>query len=191
MKFAHVTRGPERGRPIRAEGPHRMGRESSSTLRKGLTLGFIGVAAIVPFLIAGCTSEIRPSSGAVSVHLDARSDWLGTGLYVKKGDKVAITCRGTWAVAPENERARWPDAGPEGHGAHPGERVHAKGDPKKELPGIPFGTLLGKVSDRVFPIGNLREIVSPAEGELFLVINDYPFYRHDNRGGLTIELRVE
>jgi len=45
---------------------------------------------------------------------------------------------------------------------------------------------LGKVNGIVFPVGAERTVRMPAEGELFLVINDYPFYRHDNRGGLFI-----
>lgn len=91
-------------------------------------------------------------------------------------------------MAPAAERQRWPDTGPEGHGGHPGETVHAAGDGKKELPGVPFGTLLGRVGGTIFPIGGRREVAIPATGTLFLVINDYPFFRHDNRGGLTIRI---
>ena len=95
---------------------------------------------------------------------------------------------GFWAVAPENESTRWPDTGPEGHGNHPGEFVHRLGNTKKELPGVPFGTLLGKVGSFVFAVGARQKIVMPADGTLFLVINDYPFYRQDNRGGLQVHI---
>ena len=144
---------------------------------------------IILSLLLACKQEIRrPQGHGKTIYLDAKSDWQGTGLWFKKGQKVRLECHGMWAVAPENESRRWPDTGPEGHGKHPGEKVHRLGDPKKELPGTPFGALLGKVSDAVFPIGNRKEIIIPSEGELYLVINDYPFYRHDNRGGLTVTI---
>ena len=136
-----------------------------------------------------CKQRIRGFQGpGKTIYLDARSGWQRTGLRVKNGQKVHLICRGTWAVAPKNESRRWPDTGPEGHGDHPGEKVHRRGDSKKELPGVPFGALLGKISEVVFHIGDQKEIVIPLEGELSLVINDYPFYRHDNRGGLTVTI---
>ena len=144
---------------------------------------------IILVLLFACKQEIRhPQGRGKTIYLDAKSDWQATGLWVKKGQTVSLECHGVWAVAPENENQRWPDTGPEGHGNHPGEKVHRLGNPKKELPGTPFGALLGKVSDRVFPIGNRRKIVIQSEGELYLVVNDYPFYRHDNRGGLSITI---
>ncbi|MBL7213550.1 MAG: hypothetical protein ISS61_14345 [Desulfobacteraceae bacterium] len=148
-----------------------------------------GSLLIVSFWSFACKQGVRgPQRSEQTIYLDAKSDWQGTALWVKKGQKVRLECHGTWAVAPSNESRRWPDTGPEGHGRHPGEKVHRSGDLKKELPGTPFGTLLGKVSNVVFPIGDRKEIVAPSEGELFLVINDYPFYRHDNRGGLTVTI---
>jgi len=123
-----------------------------------------------------------------TIYLDAKSDWLPTGIKVKKGIKLTFECTGKWAVAPIEENERWPDTGPEGHGRHPGEQIHRLGDPKKELPGVPFGTLLGKIDHIIFPIGDQKDIRMPADGELYLVINDYPFYRHDNRGGLHITI---
>jgi hypothetical protein len=123
-----------------------------------------------------------------TVYVDARSDWVDTGVRVSGGQAVTFRCEGAWAVAPANEKERWPDAGPDGHGSHAGEIVHRAGDAKKELPGVPFGTLLGKVDGRVFVIGSQKRVMMPAAGNLYLVINDYPFYRHDNRGGLRVSI---
>lgn len=162
---------------------------SHALILRKLSLVLISFGLIGMFLLPACGQNITsPKGSGRTICLDARSDWQGTGLRVRKGHKLRIECHGMWAVAPENESRRWPDTGPEGHGNHPGEKVHRQGDPKKELPGVPFGALLGKVSGAVFPIGDRKEIVAPAEGELYLVINDYPFYRHDNRGGLTITI---
>jgi hypothetical protein len=123
-----------------------------------------------------------------TIYLDAKSDWLDTGILVREGQEVGFECEGTWAVAPANEGQRWPDTGPERHVRHAGERVHRRGDPKKELPGTPFGTLLARVGKIVFPIGDQKAVFMPSTGRLYLVINDYPFYRHDNRGGLRITI---
>jgi hypothetical protein len=159
-------------------------------INRAPVLARFALAALI--LLPACSRIVTNKTGPEkTVYLDARSDWHATGMRVEKGQKMRVECRGTWAVAPENERQRWPDTGPEGHGRHPGEKVHKSGDPKKELPGTAFGVLLGKISGAVFPIGNRKEIVAPTAGELFLVINDYPFYRHDNRGGLSITLFAE
>lgn len=139
-------------------------------------------------LLLACGQIYQKEPLTRNFYLDAKSDWQDTGLHVEKGHILYFECRGSWAVAPINESRRWPDTGPEGHGKHPGEQVHRKGDPKKELPGVPFGTLLGKVGVTVFLIGDLKEIKMPETGRLYLVINDYPFYRHDNRGGLNITI---
>jgi len=126
-----------------------------------------------------------------TVYVDARLDWINTGIRVSKGQTVVFRCEGAWTASPLNERERWPDAGPEGHGHHPGEMVHRAGDSRKELPGAPFVALLGMVDLKVFPIGSQGKVVMPADGALYLVINDYPFYRHDNRGGLTVSISKE
>lgn len=144
-----------------------------------------------PSFLACMHKANRQSNLKKTIYLDAKSDWLDTGIWVREGEEVGLKCQGTWAVAPANESKRWPDTGPEGHGSHPGEKVHRRGDPKKELPGIPFGTLLARVGGIVFPIGNQEWVLMPSNGRLYLVINDYPFYRHDNRGGLTITILLE
>lgn len=143
-------------------------------------------------LAVSCIPAIHMKKGQIAmIYLDAKLDWLSTDLKVKKGQKLAFECKGKWAVAPIEENERWPDTGPEGHGKHPGEQVHRLGDPKKELPGVPFGNLLGRIGQVVFSIGDQKEVIIPENGELYLVINDYPFYRHDNRGGLYITIRAE
>ena len=151
-------------------------------------IGLICSCIMICIVLPACNPVYQKEPSTITVYLDAKSDWLNTGLRVEKGQILNFECRGSWAVAPINESRRWPDTGPEGHGKHPGERVHRKGDPKKELPGVPFGALLGKVGLTIFLIGDRQEIKMPENGRLHLAINDYPFYRHDNRGGLSITI---
>jgi hypothetical protein len=35
-----------------------------------------------------------------TIYLDAKSDWLDTGIFVREGQEVGFECEGTWAVAP-------------------------------------------------------------------------------------------
>ena len=174
----------------------RDGRSASQMFRPArlnptITFPWLVILLLCLLSAVSCKPAIHLKKGQpTTVYLDAKSDWLPPGLRVARGQKLTFECKGTWAVAPGEERERWPDAGPEGHGSHPGEQVHRLGDPKKELPGTPFGALLGRVGPAVFAIGDQREVIMPADGELYLVINDYPFYRQDNRGGLVITISV-
>lgn len=146
---------------------------------------------IWPLMLACKPKSYSREQSKITIYLDARSDWQNTGLFVQGGHILGFECQGSWAVASKNESRRWPDTGPEGHGKHPGEKIHRRGDSKKELPGVPFGTLLGRVGEIVFPVSERKEVVVPSDGLLYLVINDYPFYRHDNRGGLSITITVQ
>lgn len=124
----------------------------------------------------------------INIFLDAKSGWFDTRISIKKGENISIQCSGTWAAAPETESQTWPDTGPDGHGTHPAEKLFNNLDSQKELPCVPFGTLLGMVNDVVFAIGDKEKFVAPQSGRLFMVINDIPLYRYDNRGGLSITI---
>jgi len=131
----------------------------------------------------------RDKETEINVFLDAKSGWFDTHIPVKKGEIIGIECQGTWAAAPKTENQTWPDTGPEGHGMHSAEKAFSNLDSQKELPGVPFGTLLGRINDTIFAISEKGEIVVPESGRLFLVINDLPDHRFDNRGGLNIIIR--
>ena len=140
------------------------------------------------FLDSISPSIDRYKETEIKVFLDAKSGWLDTHIPVKKGEKIGIECSGTWAAAPATESQTWPDTGPEGHGMHPAEKAFRHLDSQKELPDTPFGTLLGRINNTLFAIGETKEIVMPETGRLFLVINDLPNHRFDNRGGLNITI---
>jgi len=123
------------------------------------------------------------------LYLDAKSGWSDTGLRVEKEQYLDFECSGIWAAAPESVRDVWPDAGPGGHAGHPAEKIFRHLDSEKELPGIPFAALLGKVGKTIFLIGDKEKVIMPESGRLFLVINDCPPHRHDNRGGLRISIQ--
>jgi len=153
---------------------------------KPMILSVVEEADYPPFIPP---SIDRNQTREVILHLDAASGWLDTRLEVVAGETVRIGTEGVWAAAPEAVQDTWPDTGAAGHGSHPAEAAFRHLDSQKELPGAAFGSLLGRVGDRIFVIGDLDALVIPQSGRLLLVINDLPDHRSDNRGGLDIRIR--
>ncbi len=58
------------------------------------------------------------------------------------------------------------------------------------LPDFPQGGLIGRVGDRVFPIGEATTITAPIAGPIQLRINDANEGLYDNDGTLTVHVTV-
>jgi hypothetical protein len=114
------------------------------------------------------------SPGAVSVA--ANQPWTDTGMTVKKGDRVYFTSNGQITVGPGFV------ATPDGSGTA-GARA---GLP---VPAMPAGGLIARVDTGTpFPIGsNTQPIVMPANGRLYLGVNDDQF--GDNSGFFAVTVR--
>jgi hypothetical protein len=126
---------------------------------------------------AVATSGITPN-GAVIVA--ANQPWTDTGITVKRGDRVSFNTTGqirvTLGDAPEGA------AGPDGSGAFQGSRA------RYPVPSMPVGGLIFKVGNSApSPIGsNSQPITMPANGRLFLGVNDDEF--GDNSGTFTVTI---
>ncbi len=114
------------------------------------------------------------SPGAISV--PANQPWTDTGTTVKKGDRVYFTSNGQITVGPGFV------ATADGS-ATAGARV---GLP---VPAMPAGGLIARVDTGApFPIGsNTQPIVMPANGRLYLGVNDDQF--GDNSGFFAVTVR--
>ena len=114
------------------------------------------------------------SPGAVSVA--ANQPWTDTGMSVKKGDRVYFTSNGQITVGPGFV------ATADGSGTA-GARA---GLP---VPAMPAGGLIARVDTGTpFPIGsNTQPIVMPANGRLYLGVNDDQF--GDNSGFFAVTVR--
>lgn len=154
------------------------------------------VAGIGGYLIAGRSGDATaPTIAAepppkpaipdrfVTVGVDARSDWMSTGLEVTPTDSVAVHVRqGEWTL----NRGPSPYQNGQGNGktcaTSPGERC---GQP---VPDFSQGALIGRIGDTLIGIGSDRTIVPPQTGELMLKINDDVLT--DNDGVLTVEIQA-
>jgi hypothetical protein len=121
-------------------------------------------------VLSGAATASTP--GAVTVA--ANTAWTGTGITVKKGDRVSFQASGQIQYAVGGGAP----AGPDGNGNVT--------NPRFPVAAMPVGGLIGKVGTSApFPIGaNTQPITMPADGRLMLGINDTEFA--DNSGSFSV-----
>ena len=130
------------------------------------------------------TALNNPSSGAVAttgssavpgtVQVPANQACTDAGISVKKGDRVSFQTTGQIKFGQGAEQTAGPDGN--GNSMNPGYPV----------PVVGAGALIGKVGNSAaFPIGsNTQPIVMPADGRLYLGVNDNQV--GDNSGAFTV-----
>jgi hypothetical protein len=114
---------------------------------------------------------------AGAVRVPANSAWTPTSLVVRQGDQVRFDVRGRVQLSD--------DAGDVAEAAGSLRERRANGSP---LPQYYAGALIAKVGNSpAFPIGNqTNAIVMPADGTLFLGVNDDEM--NDNRGEFVVSM---
>jgi hypothetical protein len=120
------------------------------------------------------------------VQVPARDQWTPTGVTVRQGDVVRFRATGEVSLNQDRSlRAR-------SNGA--GDNQIAR---DATLPNVPVGTLLGRIGpvttgfgqrNRAFVIGAQIDASMPADGELFLGVNDGHF--DDNSGAFTVRIEA-
>lgn len=144
------------------------------------------VAEIVPPIAPGPTP---PTGTTTTVVVPARTAWTTTGISVSRGQQLHFDASGDIVFSPR------------GHVATPAGSVDGLLDSNAPLPRAPQGALIGRVgadtssrrgrgssnsSGSVFVVGDRTPIVMPADGMLFLGINDSGL--NDNRGQFTVRI---
>lgn len=111
--------------------------------------------------------------GAISV--EAGRGWTDTGIDVRKGQRIAFSTTGQIAIRQGDNPAIGPDGSSEK-------------DPNAPVPGAGVGALVARVgTGAAFPIGsNSRPITMPANGRLFLGVNDAGVA--DNSGAFVVTI---
>jgi hypothetical protein len=117
---------------------------------------------------------------AGSIRVPANAPWTQTGLIVRRGDTVRFDVRGRVQLSDD-----------------PGDVAEADGSLRERraagspLPQNYAGALIGRVGNSpAFAIGNQRNaIVMPADGPLFLGVNDDGF--NDNHGEFIVSVTHE
>jgi len=114
--------------------------------------------------------------GGGTISVPANQPWTDTGMTVKKGDRIAFHTNGTINVA------QGVSSGPDGSPAVSGNRT------RYAVPQMPAGGLIFRAGNSApSPIGsNGQPIVMPADGRLFLGVNDDEF--GDNTGAYTVTI---
>jgi hypothetical protein len=120
------------------------------------------------------TSNEPMPAGAIRV--PGNATWVATPLFVRKGDRVTLNTTGRIQLSDDVEDVAI--------SAGSLRQRTATGAP---LPQNLAGALIGKIGNSApFPIGNSTQITVPADGQLYLGINDDQV--GDNRGEFTVTL---
>ena len=109
--------------------------------------------------------------------ISAKQKWVNTGIDLNKGQKFSVSSRGSWTNG----------------GANP-QLVGPSGWPTVLLnstlaPNLPLSSLIGRVDNSAFLIGEDYTGASPVDGRLYFSMNDDDFT--DNDGQLKVSVTVK
>ena len=97
--------------------------------------------------------------------------WQESYVRVKKGQRLVIDADGAWSPDLQN-RTGW--CGADGVAKTPGGDNYL-------LPGTNIGALIAKIGSAVFVIGSRYDNPAPADGVIFLAMNENP--NNNNQAG--------
>lgn len=132
----------------------------------------------------GATETPTPRAGDVTpapnanmpgaIRVPAMVGWVNTGLRVRRGEQIGFNTSGEVQLSDNSA-----------------DRAQAAGSPRtapnSQLPSVGVGALIGRVGNSgPFAIGNQTSVPMPAEGLLFLSVNDDE--KRDNSGEFVVSL---
>jgi hypothetical protein len=121
----------------------------------------------------------KAAGRGTTVVVAAKTAWMPTGVFLKKGRRYRITASGAWSFAG---------------GGKSGTEVGPMGDPAQPVPpdGFPRGELVAQIgpSTKTIAVGPDLLLVAPENGELFLSLNERFREFDDNSGSLQVSIAV-
>lgn len=108
----------------------------------------------------------------------AARGWQRTDILLEAGERIHVQF-----LSGEIRDGVLVIAGPAGAGWSCGEASC-----REPIPDVDWDTLMGRIGEAAFAIGDRNEIAVPASGELQLRINDCDVGLYDNSGRLTIQI---
>lgn len=123
------------------------------------------------------------------IQVPAEIEWVSTGIWIYSdsvGLSVNVQTTGTVITGPINWYGSGSRSGPAGQSWICTNVTGAEPEYICALEGYPFGMLVGRVGNTVFPIGDATEIIFPASGYLYLAVNDYLGTYWDNNGEFNL-----
>jgi hypothetical protein len=120
---------------------------------------------------------VSPSPGSGDITVSARSQWTPTGITVRRGETLRINAEGEIRISGDsNDRATASGI------------VNQRFDPRAPLPRTLAGALIGRIGNsQPFGIGTSATIQAPANGQLFLGVNDSNV--SDNDGSFQVSIQ--
>jgi len=123
----------------------------------------------------GIDTSSRPPDVRI-VDVDARVRWVYAGFVVDKGDVLTLTTDGSVQLSDD------PDDTAIASGAPSGRRA-----PEAPMPQELAGALIARIGNAApFGVGDQRQIIAPASGQLFLSVNDD--HLADNHGRFRVRI---
>jgi hypothetical protein len=111
-----------------------------------------------------------------SIRVPGNTTWVATPLTVRRGDQVQFNVTGRIQLSDDGEDV-----------AHAAGSLRQRRAPGSPLPQNLAGALIAKVGNSApFPIGDQNSVTMPANGQLYLGINDDEV--SDNRGEFIVTL---
>jgi len=129
----------------------------------------------------GAELASQPQGAWRTVTISAAGGWQPSGAAVRKGTKYEFRTRGRYVIAKEADGTPWP--------------CEADGVTLAYHGGRPVGQLLAAVDApggflQPLALGAQGQFVAPADGTLYLRVNDSPAQLADNEGSLRIAVRL-
>ncbi len=154
------------------------------------------IGALLILLLSGCLMPAAQYEAALApvvlvseeerrLSVLAAGDWRDTGVGMRPGETYEVVAEGKWQAGPHCNAT---DANGFGE-----ETILCFRSPLVMVPvqHANFSTLIGKVGilGTPFVVGSKLALTAPAEGTLFLRMNDAPGFLGDNTGQLEVAVR--
>lgn len=126
---------------------------------------------------SGGTSSSRGIPDGQGIGVAGNQAWTPTGVTVRQGDRITINAQGEVRLSNDASDLASPTGSRAG-------RTSANAP----LSAVPAGALIGRVGNSApFPLGDNLTVTMPANGQLFLGINDD--HVGDNDGGFRVQVQ--
>jgi hypothetical protein len=124
---------------------------------------------------SGGSNVVATTGSNGSVAVPGNQDWVSTNVSVTRGERVNVTASGQVKYGPERDH----------NASVAGSRLQR--NPNAPVPNAPLGALIGRVDDGpAFYIGSTRQVTMPADGTLYLRVNDDILT--DNSGAFQVRI---
>lgn len=127
------------------------------------------------------------SAATEPVRVPANVEWVSTGIHVEQGQVINLVTHGLAITGPLNIY-KASKSGPDGQVWNLGCGQYEGAPPPCALDDAPYGALVGRVGPygEPFLIGGSSSFTAPANGNLYLAVNDNLGFYADNLSGFTV-----